>query len=254
MPSQTSCRLWSLVSLNNMRTISPELSGLEGAIRLKTELLQRLVTSAPADWPEHLAQFVRNLEAADLEDVTALVVLIADLAAEIRLLGAVRAAAVQRAGTGGHHFRYPAGLASKQEVLAWFREEVGDWSEGITQGADLNSPRVRQAVAFIDEHYAEPLTLGELAATIGCSKRHLAALFRREMGRTVHTHITLVRVRHALTLIGRGEKIEAVSLMVGYKSKTNFYRHFREIVGVKPMFYKAGLLRLRSIESAQQEP
>lgn len=230
-----------------MRTISPELSGLEGAIRLKTALLQRLVTSAPVDWPEHLAQFVRNLEASDLEDVTALVVLVADLAAEIRLLAAVRAAAVQPSGTSGHHVAYPAGLVSRQEVLGWFRENMIGWSAEIAQRAELNSPRVRQAVAFIDKHYAEPMTLGVLAATIGCSKRHLAALFRREMGRTVHTHITLVRLRHALTLIGHGEKIEAVSLMVGYKSKTNFYRHFKDIVGLTPTAYKAGLLRLCSI-------
>ena len=40
-------------------------------------------------------------------------------------------------------------------------------------------------------------------------------------------------------LIRAGEKIEAISLLVGYRSKKNFYRHFKEQLGVTPTAYRS---------------
>jgi AraC-like DNA-binding protein len=107
------------------------------------------------------------------------------------------------------------------------------------------SPIVRQAKSIIDARYAEPLTLQDLASAIGRSKRHLGALFGEQVGLTVHQYVTRVRLRHALELIRQGEKIEAVSLLVGYRSKANFYHHFRVQTGITPLAYRAALFRLR---------
>jgi AraC-like DNA-binding protein len=41
-----------------------------------------------------------------------------------------------------------------------------------------------------------------------------------------------------MALIRQGQKIEAVSLMVGYRSRKNFYRHFKAAVGMTPLTYK----------------
>jgi AraC-like DNA-binding protein len=48
-------------------------------------------------------------------------------------------------------------------------------------------------------------------------------------------------------LIRNGEKIEAVSLLVGYRSKKNFYHHFRRHVGLTPLAYKAALFRSQRV-------
>ena len=138
---------------------------------------------------------------------------------------------------------------SSRDVLAWFREELVVRAVETAHGELVASPLVRQAATFIDEHYAEPLTLHALASAVGYSARHVATRFRRETGRTVHSHLAHVRVRHALALILRGEKIEAVSWMVGYKSKKNFYYQFKKTVGVTPQTYRTRILTLRSIDS-----
>lgn len=232
------------VWLKGMLRIPPELSGLERAIRWKTELLQRLVTSAPAEWPEQLAQFITSLESSDLQDTTALLVLLADLRAQMRLLSVACAAAIEPDVTST---RWPAdesGTMSSRDVLGWFREELITSAVRVAQGHVGTSILVLQAATFINEHYAEPLTLEGLASAVGHSKRHLATCFRQETGRTVHDQLAHVRVRHALALILRGEKIEAVSQMVGYKSKKNFYHQFKKIIGVTPIAYRTGILRL----------
>ena len=169
---------------------------------------------------------------------------------EIRLLSVAYATAIDLDVTSD---RWPAadtsGVMSSRDVLAWFREELVVRAVEVAHGDLVASPLVRQAATFIDEHHAEPLTLHALASAVGYSARHVETRFRRETGRTVHSHLAHVRVRNALALILRGEKIEAVSWMVGYKSKKNFYYQFKKIVGVTPHTYRTRILRLRSIDS-----
>ena len=158
-----------IVWLTDMLRIPPELSGLERAIRGKTELLQRLVTSAPAEWPEQLARFITSLESSDLQDTTALLVLLADLRAQLGLLSVACAGAIEPDVTSS---RWPAdesSTMSSRDVLGWFREELVTWAVGLAQGHLGTSILVRQAAAFINEHYAEPLTLEGLAAAVGHS-------------------------------------------------------------------------------------
>ena len=108
---------------------------------------------------------------------------------------------------------------------------------------------VERLIHFIDEHYARRLTIHTLAASVGRSKQHVATVFRRETGETIHRYLTRVRVHHAAALIRQGEKIEAVSLLVGYRSKKDFYRHFKQQIGVNPAVYKTAVSTFASFSN-----
>jgi AraC-like DNA-binding protein len=212
--------------------------GLEYAIYLKSNLLRRLAASPLEEWPPHLTQFVTRLE-ANLQNATALVVLLADLREQIRVLihdvgqNATAAAVDERALM----------RMSSAEVVAWFR---GELRALVAQARPVVGPRsriVEEAVHFIERHYAEPLTIETIANAVGTSKRHLATLFRRQMEQGVHQYLTHVRLHHSMALIREGQKIEAVSLMVGYRSRKNFYRHFRAALGMTPLTYKITCLQ-----------
>jgi transcriptional regulator GlxA family with amidase domain len=129
-------------------------------------------------------------------------------------------------------------------MLEQFQSEVDALLAGAAGRREITSPLVERMLRFIEDHYADPLTLDILAAEIGRSKRHAATLFRQHTGHTVHGFLTQVRVHHATDLIRAGIKIEAVSLLVGYRSKKNFYRHFKEQVGVTPFVYRTAMLGL----------
>ena len=105
-------------------------------------------------------------------------------------------------------------------------------------GEQTCSP-VDKAKAFIDAHYAERLTLNRLAAVAGSSKRQLTTQFEREVGQTVHAYLTDVRIQRGAALVLSGERIEAVSLLVGYRSKKNFYRAFKSRMRMSPVEYRA---------------
>jgi AraC-like DNA-binding protein len=229
-----------------------DLTGLESAIDLKSNLLRALSAGRPHEWPHHVDTFIARLAGSSLQDATALAVLLADLRAEMHAL----------ANTPGRSSNAAAAVAeehslmamSGDEVLAWFRNEVVAIARQVPPGGDGRSPLVDDAVRFIDQHYAEPVTTGTLASALGQSKRQLVTLFQRQMGQTIHEYVTRVRLRRGMELITEGEKIEAVSLMVGYKSKKNFYRHFKAAVGMTPLTYKSSVIERTSVRNLREEP
>jgi excisionase family DNA binding protein len=99
---------------------------------------------------------------------------------------------------------------------------------------------------FIESHYAEDLTLEAIAGAAGCARSLVAATVKHHLGMTTHRYIVRMRIRRAAELIAQGDKIEAVMLSVGYRSKKNFYRQFKIETGLTPAVYR----RLRSAEES----
>jgi two-component system, response regulator YesN len=98
---------------------------------------------------------------------------------------------------------------------------------------------VRRILDFIEQSYSQPVTLRMLAGTLDRQASYLGALFRRETGLSVRQFLTRVRLDRASTLIREGVKIEAVALLVGYRSKKNFYRQFKRRFAMTPFAYGA---------------
>ena len=169
------------------------------ATRLIVRLIAQMQSTHRWSTPEHFRSFLEQLARSAESDHTAFLAVVSGAAEELRLL------------------------------------TRGPDPRGGTEGdAVVPSPRVREMVGLIEQRYGHRLTVGELARTVSRDRAHVSSVFRREMGDTVHGYLTRVRMRHAADLVGRGEKIEAVMLMVGYHSKKSFYRQFRSHFGVTP--------------------
>jgi AraC-like DNA-binding protein len=62
--------------------------------------------------------------------------------------------------------------------------------------------------------------------------------FSLPRGCGIHAYLVRTRMQRADELLRRGEKVEAVALLVGYKSKTNFYRQFKRHFDVTPAAFR----------------
>ena len=100
---------------------------------------------------------------------------------------------------------------------------------------------VRQAMAHIHEHYAEPLSREELARRLGVSERHLNRCFHQELGLPPMTYLNRYRVQRARELLEQGDQsITEVAMAVGFSDSNYFGRVFRQEVGVSPGLYQRG--------------
>jgi YesN/AraC family two-component response regulator len=109
-------------------------------------------------------------------------------------------------------------------------------------GETTDSERiVSRMMALIHTRYAGVVTLRTLGAALDQRPKHLGWVFRRTLGISARECLTRVRIDHAIELIQAGVKIEAIALIVGYRSKKNFYRQFKRRYSTTPeAFRRAG--------------
>jgi len=104
------------------------------------------------------------------------------------------------------------------------------------------APRIaRKAMAYIHEHYREPINRKDISDHISVSKEYLSSCFSREVGVTLSTYIERVRIRHAKELLETTDmNITKVATEVGFYDSSYFGRVFRREVGVSPIAYRRG--------------
>jgi signal transduction histidine kinase/DNA-binding LacI/PurR family transcriptional regulator/AraC-like DNA-binding protein len=127
------------------------------------------------------------------------------------------------------------GLFSMEETLA----HVG---AALARNKHLGSEAqrlVRKAMAIIHEHSAEPISLKDIARSVGVSKEYLARCFHQETGVTLVTYLNRYRIDQAKARLEAGEQnLTAIALEVGFTSAPYFSRVFRQEVGVSPSAYR----------------
>lgn len=103
---------------------------------------------------------------------------------------------------------------------------------------------IHKAIAYIQSHYAEPLSREQIAAHVGVHENYLTDCFHREMGVTPITYLTRYRIKQARALLEIGEQnITEVALAAGFADSAYFSRVFQREVGVSPSAYQRGRRR-----------
>ena len=99
---------------------------------------------------------------------------------------------------------------------------------------------VRQAVAYIREHYSDPdICVSEIAGALGISEGHLSHMFKKETGGTILFWMTRCRIREAIRLLKEGRmKIYEVAEAAGYRDIAYFSSTFKRVTGHSPSEYQ----------------
>lgn len=104
---------------------------------------------------------------------------------------------------------------------------------GVT--ASTGTPLVAGALAYIEAHALDGISLRDVASAVHRAPAHLAAVVKRETGRTVVEWITHARMAFARQLLLRSDAtVEAVAERVGFASASHFHRTFRRLHAMTP--------------------
>ncbi len=98
---------------------------------------------------------------------------------------------------------------------------------------------VRQAMAFLHEHYAEPISRRDIAQHINITEDYLTFCFRQELGITPIKYLQRFRVHQAKQLLKTSHKsITEIALEVGFSDGGYFSRIFHRETGMSPEAYR----------------
>jgi transcriptional regulator GlxA family with amidase domain len=103
----------------------------------------------------------------------------------------------------------------------------------------LDLLRLGDAIAHIETHYPNHITLEELARTAHMSPRHFQRLFRRTTGYPAFEHLLRVRLRHAAELLRNTTRtITDIAYSCGFRDSNYFSRCFRQYMEQSPSHYR----------------
>ncbi len=92
--------------------------------------------------------------------------------------------------------------------------------------------------SYIDKHYAENITLEDVAAAVYMSPSYTSRIFKKETGMNIKEYINLRRINMAKNLIMEGRKATAIYNDCGFNDYSTFYRAFTRCTGVTPEEFK----------------
>jgi YesN/AraC family two-component response regulator len=127
------------------------------------------------------------------------------------------------------------GMFSTAEILAQVEQTL---ARHKNLGSDMQRA-VRKVMAYIHEHYAEPISREDMAAYAGVSARYLTRCFQQEMGVSPITYLNRYRIKQAKRLLQTETKnITTVAEAVGFANSSYFARVFQREVGLSPHLYR----------------
>ncbi|MFC3257007.1 helix-turn-helix domain-containing protein [Paenibacillus sepulcri] len=108
---------------------------------------------------------------------------------------------------------------------------------------------VERTQAYINNHYAEEISIEGLASMAGISPAYYMEIFKKIVGRSPIDYLTSVRINAARRLLDdTGAPAYQVAESVGYKDPFYFSRQFKRVTGVSPSRYaRRSSLRIASL-------
>lgn len=95
--------------------------------------------------------------------------------------------------------------------------------------------RIKEILAFMEDHYAEPLSLRDTADHFGLSREYFSRYFRKHMGITYLDHLSRVRLSHIYhDLLLTDTPVMELMEKHGFTNYRLFNRLFKEIYGDTP--------------------
>ena len=123
------------------------------------------------------------------------------------------------------------------EILLYIHDRYQD-EEHEKEIAGPNSyHKVIPILDYINDHFAENLSLDHLAKQFYMSKYYLCHIFKENVGHTVNEYITFRRMMRAASLLQEGYSSVRVCEIIGMKNVDYFITLFKKITGMTPRKY-----------------
>lgn len=107
------------------------------------------------------------------------------------------------------------------------------------QPADPKNTLIYSIITYLDQNYADDITLSRLSSLFHVSEYHLAHLFKRETGYSVIQYVIRRRIGEAQSMLTYSRKsITDIAIDTGFADSCHLNKLFLKYVGMNPSQYR----------------
>lgn len=140
-------------------------------------------------------------------------------------------------GSFGHTYADCISLAIVARLLA--SASGLDPSERSRGSSKLAPWRLKRAIDYVEARLDEPVSLADIASSVGLTRMHFAAQFRAATGLRPHEYLLRRRIERAQEmLVGTGMSLVDVALSVGFQTQSHFTSVFKRYAGQPPRAWR----------------
>lgn len=134
-------------------------------------------------------------------------------------------------------------LEDIDEAIVWLNALNEQFSIHVARDPhSKHAETIRASLAYLNDHYAERVTLEDVAAHVSFSASYLSRLFKDETGQSFKTCLNRVRLEKSKELMGNSDlSIADVGYAVGFADQSYFARVFKQYENVSPYQYRLSL-------------
>jgi AraC family transcriptional regulator len=118
-----------------------------------------------------------------------------------------------------------------------------DWQQPLRENiGGLSQRSLQKAIAYINEHLAEELSIAAIAGELEISQYYFSRLFKQSTGVSPYQYVMRLRIERATYLLRTTSlPISAIATQVGFSNQNQLTIQFRKFVGTTPSAYRKQL-------------
>lgn len=132
------------------------------------------------------------------------------------------------------------GIRTTEELCFWLTGVMNRFMDSVFNYVDAKHANViHKTIQHLRVHYAERITLEDMARTVYLSPAYFSRVFKRETGVTFNSYLNSVRVAKSKELLRHDNmRLTDIALLVGFEDQSYFTKVFKRVTGTAPLKYR----------------
>lgn len=122
------------------------------------------------------------------------------------------------------------------QVLARLLRDFSTVGAAVSSSMDkMTMDRIRSIITYTEQHFREPLSLGDAAGHLGLGKEYFCRFFKKNMGTSFLNYLNEVRLSHVYQdLLNTDAPVAEIMENNGFTNQKLFNRSFKSLYGLTP--------------------